>query len=158
MTNHAFAHHDHDKCVNHALSTADQLCETRDVRMTPTRRRVLEILLEEHKALGAYDILERLRTDCVADKPPVVYRALNFLVEQGFVHRVEKLNAYIACDQPNARHNPIFLICQTCHHVAEQKSDLIEGLAPAIDADSGFQVQKLVFEAQGVCPSCQKDA
>lgn len=152
----AFAKHDHTKCVAQGLKTASSLCDARRARMTPIRRRVLEILLAEHKAMGAYDVLERLRRDGLADKPPVAYRALNFLVDQGLVHRVEKLNAYVACDNPQAQHQPMFLICDTCQHVAERQNNLVEDLGTVIDAESGFQVQKMVFEAQGLCPSCQR--
>lgn len=157
MPNTAFTRHDHTKCVRTALGAADALCETRKARMTPTRRRVLEILLEEHKAIGAYDLLERLRVDGIADKPPVAYRALNFLIEQGFVHRIEKLNAYVACDAPEVSHNPMFLICDTCHNVAEQPTDLPDNLGATSKDAGGFLIQTMVIEAQGLCPNCQKD-
>ena len=111
MQSTAFQAHDHSKCVTTALRRAQDTCAARQVRLTPIRQRVLEILLESHRAMGAYDVLGRLSAEGLADKPPVAYRALNFLLEQGLVHRIEKLNAYVACDCPIEDHAPTFLIC-----------------------------------------------
>jgi Fur family zinc uptake transcriptional regulator len=91
-----FAPHDHANCTQSALTTVERACAERGLRLTPIRKRTLEILLEGHHALGAYDVLQKLSDDGLADKPPMAYRALNFLVEHGFVHRVERLNAYVA--------------------------------------------------------------
>lgn len=151
-----FASHDHASCVRSALESADAACIERAVQLTPVRRRVLEILLESHAAMGAYDVLARLDAEGRGSKPPVAYRALTFLVEQGFVHRVERLNAFIACAHPGATHDPAFMICRSCGTVAEALADA------AMDqtaAQSGFQVEQTVIEAEGLCPSCQpKDA
>jgi Fur family zinc uptake transcriptional regulator len=151
-----FASHDHTFCVSSALEAADAACIERAVQLTPVRRRVLEILLESHAAMGAYDVLARLDAEGLGSKPPVAYRALTFLVEQGFVHRVERLNAFIACVHPGAAHDPAFMICRSCGTVAEARADA------AMDqtaAQSGFQVEQTVIEAEGLCPSCQpKDA
>ena len=113
-----FAEHDHGNCVQSALAAADDACAVRKVQMTPVRRRTLEILLESHAALGAYDVLARLDKDGFGSKPPVAYRALTFLVDQGFVHRIERLNAFVACAHPGASHDPAFMICRGCGKVA----------------------------------------
>jgi len=151
-----FDSHDHASCVRTALDAADAACTRRAVQLTPVRRRVLEILLESHAAMGAYDVLARLDAEGLGSKPPVAYRALTFLVEQGFVHRVERLNAFIACVHPGAAHDPAFMICRSCGTVAEAQA------TAAMDqtaAQSGFQVEQTVIEAEGLCPSCQpKDA
>lgn len=150
-----FTRHDHSSCMRSALDAADQACAERNVQLTPVRRRVLEILLESHAAMGAYDVLARLDAEGLGSKPPVAYRALGFLVEQGFVHRIERLNAFIACAQPGARHDPAFMICRACGTVAE--AEATSALAhPA--ALSGFQVEQTVIEAEGLCPSCQPEA
>ncbi len=83
-----FEHHDHRGCIAEAVSVAEAVCADRKVRFTPGRRRVLEILLEEHRALGAYDILDRLNREGRGSQPPVAYRALDFLVKHGFVHKI----------------------------------------------------------------------
>ena len=151
MTQHTvgFASHDHGQCVSTALHQADRACADRNVQLTPVRRRVLEILLESHAAMGAYDVLARLDAEGLGSKPPVAYRALGFLVEQGFVHRIERLNAFIACAHPGAAHDPAFMICRACGTVAE--AEVGQALAdPA--AQSGFRVEQTVIEAEGLCP------
>ena len=151
-----FDSHDHSFCVRAALQAADVACTERAVQLTPVRRRVLQILLDSHAASGAYDVLGRLYADRLGSKPPVAYRALAFLVEQGFVHRVERLNAFIACVHPGAEHDPAFMICRKCGTVAEARTNA------AMDqtaAQSGFVVEQTVIEAEGLCPSCKpKDA
>lgn len=147
-----FARHDHSRCVRSALAAADAACAQRSVQLTPIRRRVLEILLENHAAMGAYDVLARLDAEGLGSKPPVAYRALTFLIEQGFVHRIERLNAFIACAHPGAAHDPAFMICRGCGNVAEAQADT------AMDktaAESGFHVEQTVIEAEGLCPACQ---
>jgi Fur family transcriptional regulator, zinc uptake regulator len=152
----AFARHDHDSCISVALTAADAACAARKVRMTPVRRRVLEILLESHSALGAYDVLARLDAEGLGSKPPVAYRALAFLVEQGFAHRIERLNAFIACMHPGAAHDPAFMICRKCGTVAEAQASS-RSLTQAAAAN-GFQLEQTMIEAEGICPSCQPDA
>lgn len=147
-----FARHDHARCIASTLARADDLCRARGVQFTPVRRRALEILLEHHAALGAYEVLDRLGQDGFGTKPPVAYRALGFLVEQGLAHRVERLNAYVACVHPGDAHDPAFLICRGCGHVAEAE-------APApIGGIAGFAVENTVVEAEGLCPACQEGA
>lgn len=150
-----FVAHDHSACQSGALAAADRLCAARGVQFTPVRRRVLEILLESHEALGAYDVLARLDAEGFGSKPPVAYRALTFLVDQGFVHRIERLNAFIACTDPNESHSPAFMICRACGTVAEARAK-----APLGDsaARSGFQIEQTVIEAEGLCPDCQTGA
>jgi len=151
-----FTTHDHANCVSSALSAAQSVCADRGVKLTPVRRRTLEILLEEHSAMGAYDVLARLDAEGLGSKPPVAYRALGFLVEQGFAHRVERLNAFVACAHPDASHEPAFMICRTCGAVAEAAT---QGSAlDASVAQSGFQIEKTVIEAEGLCPACQTGA
>ena len=149
-----FSTHDHSTCVRSALNAADAGCTERGVQLTPVRRRVLEILLETHASMGAYDILARLAAEGLGSKPPVAYRALAFLVEQGFVHRVERLNAFVACARPGAAHDPAFMICRGCGAVAEaQMNAALDETA----AESGFVVEQTVIEAEGLCPGCQTE-
>jgi len=147
-----FSNHDHSSCMRTALDAADAACLARKVQLTPVRRRVLEILLESHSAMGAYDVLARLDAEGLGSKPPVAYRALGFLVEQGFVHRIERLNAFIAGAHPGAAHDPAFMICRACGTVAEAEATAALAQSAAL---SGFQVEQTVIEAEGLCPSCQ---
>jgi Fur family transcriptional regulator, zinc uptake regulator len=124
--------------------------------LTPARRRVLEILLESHAALGAYDVLARLDAEGLGSKPPVAYRALGFLVDQGFVHRIERLNAFVACAHPGAAHDPAFMICRSCGMIAEART--ADQSLSQTAAATGFRVEQTVIEAEGLCPTCQNAA
>ena len=151
----AFSSHNHALCAADALQRAETICAAAGARLTPVRRRVLEILLEEHRALGAYDVLNRLAADGFGNQPPVAYRALEFLVEQGFAHRIQRLNAFTACAHVGEAHAPAFLICRVCAVVAETAAapvrDALEGSAAAM----GFLVERLTIEALGLCPACR---
>ncbi|KAF0677529.1 transcriptional repressor [Profundibacterium mesophilum] len=151
-----FQTHDHAACITGALHAAQRICEDGGVRLTPVRRRVLELLLCDHKAMGAYEILARLRDEGLGSQPPAVYRALDFLGRHGLVHKVEKINAFVACIRPGVRHAPAFLICRGCDAVSEEVAARGAGapLSPAAAA-SGFEVETLVVEAIGLCPACR---
>lgn len=149
-----FAQHNHRRCIATAMDAATALCANKGLRLTPVRRRTLEILLEAHTALGAYDVLARLDEEGFGSKPPVIYRALRFLVENGLVHRIERLNAFVACAHPGALHDPAFMVCRKCHAVAETVTT--RDALGASAAQSGFQIEQTVIEAAGLCPGCQE--
>jgi Fur family zinc uptake transcriptional regulator len=119
---------------------------------------VLELLLESHAALGAYDVLARLKDEGLGAQPPVAYRALDFLVSHGFAHRIEKLNAYVACAHPGGAHAPAFMICRDCGVVAEMPEDTVTDTLAAIAANMGFELEHAVVEAEGLCPGCRAGA
>ena len=149
-----FEQHDHDACTASTLATAESYCRTHRLQFTPTRRRVLEFLIEEHKALGAYDLLARLSQEGLGTQPPVVYRALDFLLAHGFIHKIERLNAYAACTQPLESHTPIFMICRACQSVAEAFSSLSHSVLGKAARQTGFRIEQSVIEARGLCPNC----
>ena len=155
MSNSGFHHHDHFKCVEDALQALQTHCSAEGLKFTPLRKRVFEILLEEHKALGAYDILARLREEGFSAQPPVAYRHLDFLVTHGFAHKIERLNAFIACTHIGAVHDPAFLICRECRKVNETMSDssILALHHKASDAD--FQIEDSVVEVIGTCLDCR---
>ncbi|SLN53225.1 Zinc uptake regulation protein [Ruegeria meonggei] len=153
-----FQKHDHETCVETALATAEDRCREDGLRLTPVRRKVLEMLVQEHRALGAYAILDRLREEGFGSQPPVAYRALDFLVENGFVHKIERLNAFVACAHPGATHSPAFMICRKCDAVAEAQSAPAKGALGAAARAVGFEIERTVVEAEGVCPDCTKKA
>ena len=149
-----FQRHDHDVCVDQVLAAAEMRCERESLRLTPVRRKVLELLLQEHRALGAYAILDVLREAGFGSQPPVAYRALDFLAEHGFVHKIERLNAFVACVHPGETHSPAFMICRICDAVAETHSAPAKGALGAVARAAGFQIERTVVEAEGVCPAC----
>lgn len=141
--------------ISAAISRAENLVQAQGLRLTPVRRRALEILLEADGALGAYDVLARLSADGFGSQPPVAYRALDFLVEHGLAHRLRRINAFTACTHPGEAHHAAFLICRICKRVEEMHA---EHLRATLDNDArraGFEVERTSLEASGLCPDCQ---
>lgn len=157
MTTIGFESHNHAQCIAKGVHAADVFCKDAGLRLTPTRRRVLEILLEQHRAMGAYEVLDTLRDEGLGSQPPVAYRALEFLVRHGFAHRIERLNAFIACAHPGEDHAPAFLICRGCDSVAEAPSEITKGRLGEAAHSAGFKIERAVIEAVGLCPACWKD-
>jgi Fur family transcriptional regulator, zinc uptake regulator len=155
MSEPAFHPHDHDHCVAGTLAQAEALIRARGLRLTPVRRRTLEILLERHGAMGAYDVLERLAADGFGHQPPVAYRALEFLVDNGLAHRIRRINAFAACAHPGQDHHAAFLICDGCQAVAEVPADALRGLLDAMADKAGFAIARASLEAAGLCPGCR---
>ena len=153
-----FEIHDHGSCISAGLIAAEAHCTAEGLRFTPVRRKALEILLQEHRALGAYEMLDRLREAGFGSQPPVAYRALEFLVANGFAHKIERLNAFIACAHPGASHSPAFMICRICESVAEAQSSPARGALGEAARATGFKIERTVVEAMGVCPSCAEKA
>ena len=154
----AFHPHDHTHCVGTALSRAEVLCAERGLRLTPVRRRTLEILLERHGAMGAYEVLERLAADGFGHQPPVAYRALDFLVDQGLAHRIRRINAFVACSHPGQDHHAAFLICRQCNAVAELPAGALRALLDSAATATGFRIERTSLEAAGLCPACIETA
>lgn len=154
----AFAPHDHSACQSRALTEAEDSLARQGARLTPVRRRTLEILLETHRAMGAYEVLDRLAADGFGKQPPVVYRALDFLVQHGLAHRLQRLNAFAACLHPGHDHAPVFLICSKCDKVAETQAPAVRAQLSEAAAEVGFSVERATIEALGLCPVCSEQA
>jgi Fur family zinc uptake transcriptional regulator len=158
----AFELHDHSQCQNQLMRQAKALCENRRVKLTPRRLQVLTLLTQSHQPMGAYEILGCLNqqvNDEVFKKsqsiaPPIVYRALEFLLAEGLVHRIESKNAFISCDHPGHQYAAQFLICSGCEKVAELDNPDSSLLAEA--GSLGFKVDRSVVEITGVCRGCSK--
>ena len=152
-----FHEHDHAHCAAAVLRRAEEQARVEGVRLTPVRRRALEILLESHRAMGAYEVLERLAEDGYGKQPPVAYRALDFLVEQGFAHRIQRLNAYAACLSAERDHAPVFLICRSCEQVAEADATALRGALQDLAAGSEFIPERITVELLGLCARCRAE-
>ncbi len=176
--------HDHRACVEVALATAARLCLERRARLTPLRRRVLELVWRGHAPVGAYDILGRLsdglgtaakekgtakEMGTAAERgtaaeqgtrrptaPPTVYRALEFLLAQGLIHRIESLNAYVGCVHPDGAHGGQFLICTGCGATAEVHDPRVDAAVARRAEALGFAVARKTIEVEGLCPPCQQ--
>jgi Fur family zinc uptake transcriptional regulator len=149
--------HDHQDCVRTALDAAALRCERHGARFTSLRRRVLELVWTSHEPVGAYGLLDTLRTEGHAAAPPTVYRALEFLIDQGLVHRLERLNAFVGCPRPDRLHSAHFLICTDCGRAAEMRDDPTLDAALLHAADTlGFSVSRRTIEIEGLCPDCRQ--
>ena len=147
--------HDHEACVTNALAKAEAYCQKQEARLTSQRRRVLEIIWQSHKPVGAYDILEILNDDSTRKAAPMtIYRALDFLMEHGLVHRLASQNAYLGCNHPNVVHNSYFLICRNCGRAGEMEDDSIEKAIRISALQNGFRVENQLVEVEGLCPAC----
>lgn len=146
--------HDHERCVTAALERAEAICEARGLRLTALRRHVLELVWAGHKPVGAYDVLDALAEAGRKAAPPTVYRALDFLMEAGLVHRLDSLNAYIGCPDPAHAHSGQFLICRECQSVIELDAGAINARIEQAAARAGFRAEQQMLEVRGVCEAC----
>ena len=136
---------------------AVKICRDRSLRFTEQRRRVLELVWNSHKPIGAYDILDNLNRDGRKVAPPTVYRALDFLIDANLVHRLDSLNAFVGCPDPGMPHARQFLICQECQSVAELDDNDIDELVRKRASNSGFETIHQTLEIEGICRNCASD-
>lgn len=148
--------HDHGRCTANALRHAERVCAKRSRKFTPIRRQVLEALLSSHRPLGAYDVIEELAKTNPRPAPITVYRALDFLMENGLVHRIESRNAYLACahDHDEAA-TMAFLICERCGLVGEVPAASVAQNLNASARATGFAPKMSMVEIIGICTHCQ---
>jgi Fur family transcriptional regulator, zinc uptake regulator len=148
------------------LSRAGAICERRGATLTELRRQILGMILDAAAPTGAYELLDRLRQTRRGAAPPTVYRTLDFLLEQGLIHRVERLSAFVGCvagctadpDGESHAHAAQFLICRNCGRVVEmQNQDVAEVLA-RVAKDAGFTIGSATVEAEGLCSTCRSAA
>jgi Fur family zinc uptake transcriptional regulator len=148
--------HDHDRCASEAIAHAEAICAARKERLTPVRRRVLEALLASHAPLGAYELIDRLALRAARPAPITIYRALDFLREQGLVHRIESRNAFVACVHNHASGDPVvFLICEKCGAVGEAASAAVADTVRLASRAAGFTPKTPVIEISGICAHCK---
>jgi Fur family zinc uptake transcriptional regulator len=137
------------------LVKAKSYCKDKGARLTPLRERVYEILINQDSAIGAYDLLDELRKTENNAKPPTVYRALDFFLDLGLVHKVESTNAFMACHHFDSSHPVQFLICDTCGDVQEIQSAGVKETLEAQAEQNAFVILRQTIEAHGVCQKCQ---
>jgi len=147
------SHHVHGAAAY--VRAVEVACAQRGLRLTPLRARVLGLVADAGKPVKAYDLLDLMKGEGGSTAPPTVYRALDFLLEQGFIHRLASINAFVACHHPQARHSVPFLICDQCHKAIELEdtriSELLESQAEAL----GFGTRAQTLEVHGLCADCR---
>ncbi|MGY0343129.1 Fur family transcriptional regulator [Xylella fastidiosa] len=148
-------HHVHD--APEFIHAVERACSERGLRLTPIRANVLQLIAHAGKPVKAYELLEWVREgkDVGANAPPTVYRALDFLMTHGFIHKLESINAFIACHHPNStRHSAPFLICDKCHNAVELEDKDVVAQLNACARALGFQPQMQTLEVHGICARC----
>jgi len=150
----AFIKHNHDECISSGISKLENHCKNFNLQLTPIRKYVYEILLKNHKAVGAYQILDILSKSDFSSKPPVAYRALDFLIKEGFVHKIESLNAFVACSHAGEKHSPTFLICKNCWEIVEARAASATKDVINTAKKVNFKIEKSILESTGLCPNC----
>ena len=140
--------------LNDRLDKAEALCKRQGGRMTKSRRQVLGLIYQTNKPAGAYELLRQLRQLQVNAEPPTVYRALEFLQTHHLIHRIESMNAYIACSDPEAQHPRQFLMCNNCSAVIEMCDNTISHTLHDCAERKGFRVDSFSAEITGLCQSC----
>ena len=146
-------HHVHDAAA--FVRAVEKACGERGLRLTPIRARVLGLVAEAGKPIKAYDLLERMRGGPGASAPPTVYRALDFLLENGFIHKLQSVNAFVACHHPNSvQHSVPFLICDRCHSAVELEDEQVVASLDERARALGFVPQAQTLEVHGLCAEC----
>ncbi|HGJ5873760.1 MULTISPECIES: zinc uptake transcriptional repressor Zur [Arsenophonus] len=139
------------------LSQAKKICQARNVRLTPQREEVLRLVAAQPCAISAYDLLDLLRISEPQAKPPTIYRGLEFLLEQGFIHKIESTNSYVICHHfEDPKHTSVMLICDSCGSVAESNGQTVETAIIKLAKQTGFQLSHTVVESHGLCSPCYK--
>lgn len=156
MENLAFeSGHNHQHCIDQALQLARDLCRVRQLRLTPVRELVLKLIWQSHQPIGAYELLPALAEAGFNSAPPTVYRALEFLQEQGLVHRIASLNAFVGCPHPAQAHQGCFLICRQCHSTSELDAGPVHATLEKSAQAIGFSIEQETVEVTGLCPNCR---
>lgn len=154
--------HNHNDCVRSAMEAAKKACAQSGTRLTPTRERVLYLIWQSHNPLGAYDIIAQLSKERADEQrslvaPPTVYRALDFLLEQGLIHRIASQNAFVGCNVPMKDHISQFLICNDCGVAIELHAQSINQAVRENARSCDFQIESETIEVHGRCARCRRD-
>ena len=137
------------------IEHVESVCAEQGLRLTPIRRRVLELIIQADAPIKAYDLLDQLKKERPGAAPPTIYRALEFLLAHHFIHRIETLNAYVSCMHPEHPHEGQFLICNRCHQVVEIEDSVLNERLLKAAASEGFTPSHQVLEIYGCCDDCE---
>ncbi len=148
------AYHYFGELLHSQLAAIERICDVRGLRMTPLRREVLSLIVTAEKPVKAYDLLDKLREKHDHAAPPTVYRALDFLLENQFIHKLESIKAYVLCHHMNQRHQTPFLICDVCSNAEEMYDRHVFELIDTRAKESGFSPQTQILEVHGICKRC----
>lgn len=148
------------------LDQAAAVCRHRGAALTELRRHVLGLILDRTSPIGAYELLDRLRQAGRGIAPPSMYRTLDFLLDQGLIHKIERLSAFVGCvagctaerDNETHTHAAQFLICRACGRVIELRNEDVSAVLAQAAKEAGFSVSSAIIEVEGLCLTCQTAA
>ncbi|MCG8325474.1 MAG: transcriptional repressor [Thiotrichales bacterium] len=152
----SFHKHDHHHCLEEAILRAEQKCADQGERFTKLRRQILKMIWSSHEPVKAYDLLDELKKVHPGSAPPTVYRALDFLLDVGLIHKIESLNAYLGCGDPDSGHSGQFLICRKCSSVAELHDAGMTRKIQSMTRAVNFSFDKMIIEITGLCEDCRQ--
>ena len=144
----------HSNCINKAIIEADSICNKHNLRFTDLRKKVFEIILQNHQPAKAYDVLSRLQKEDNSAKPSTVYRTLDFLLEYGLIHKLHSSNTYTTCSHPKKYHQCYFLICDKCNEIKECCDENLTKAVNNITKKNKFEAKNITVEINGLCNAC----
>lgn len=148
--------HRHNQCIKSALERAEQACTLSGARLTPIRRKVFELIWQSHKPIKAYELLAQLSSSDHIEKPPTVYRALDFLLENQLIHKIESSNRYIGCEIQHKEQDCKFFVCDHCNEVEELHEPKLNKSLREAGSKQGFTINQINIEIHGICAGCAK--
>ena len=140
--------------INEALKKAEIICNKKGVKLTKLRKKVLTLILKNHGYVKAYDLLNDLKKNDASAKPPTVYRSLDFLMEHGFIHKIQSLNAFVGCSHPDEHEDCYFLICKECKNIEECCSNNVKKVLTSTSGKNNFSPNQVTLEITGICQDC----
>ncbi len=140
--------------INEALKKAENICNKKGVKLTKLRQKVLTLILKNHGYVKAYDLLNDLKKSDASAKPPTVYRSLDFLMEHGFIHKIQSLNAFVGCSHPDEHEDCYFLICKECKNIEECCSNKVKKVLTSTSGKNNFSPNQVTLEITGICQDC----
>ena len=145
---------DHEQCISTAIEVAERVCSEKQLKFTDLRKDILRMVWEGHGPQKAYDLLNKLQTINRSAKPATVYRALDFLITNGFIHKVASLNAFVGCSHPLKHNECYFLICEDCKSISECCDPNISAAIQATTTHNKFVAKNTTLEISGHCEAC----
>ena len=144
----------HKISIDEALKKAEIICNKKGVKLTKLRQKVLTLILKNHGYVKAYDLLNDLKKNDASAKPPTVYRSLDFLMEHGFIHKIQSLNAFVGCSHPEEHEDCYFLICKECKNIEECCSNKVKKVLTSTSGKNNFSPNQVTLEITGICQDC----
>ena len=144
----------HKISIDEALKKAEIICDKKGVKLTKLRQKVLTLILKNHGYVKAYDLLNDLKKSDASAKPPTVYRSLDFLMEHGFIHKIQSLNAFVGCSHPDEHEDCYFLICKECKNIEECCSNKVKKVLTSTSGKNNFSPNQVTLEITGICQDC----